>query len=242
MLSLPVRTVALRGVLYILLLAGLMQATLQIDVMHPGGPNLTETSLTEISQAAMLFLSAVLMLVIRQRLQVMRTTSLLLWAFFAASFVRENDSWLDIYAFDGAWQCLVALIVVPTLAISIIRHKAFASEFRLFSNSLGFGLFAGGFLTTYLFSRLYGRSEMWQALMGDGYLRVVKDAAEEMTELAGYSLLLFASVELCLLAVRLRRMGAARQPQATLHELVGSHEKAAVSTRNRRPAEKREHA
>ena len=40
--------------------------------------------------------------------------------------------------------------------------------------------------------------------MGEHYLRIIKDAAEEITELAGYSLLLFASVELLLLARRLR--------------------------------------
>lgn len=198
------RAVALRAGVYILALAGLMQVVLMIDVKHAGAPNFSEVSVTEITQAALLFLCTVLMLVIRQHFRVLRSVSLLMGAFFAISFVRENDQWLDVYVFDGAWECLVVLLALPALALVIRARRDFLEEFSLIANSLGFGLFAGGFLTTYVFSRLYGRSELWQALMGEHYLRMVKDAAEEITELAGYSLLLFASVELLLLARRLR--------------------------------------
>lgn len=198
------RAVALRAGIYVLILAGLMQIVMTVDARHAGAPDFSETSLTELIQAALLLICTALMLVIRQRYRVLCSVSLLMAAFFAISFVRENDQWLDAYVFDGAWQCLVVLLALPALALVIRARRDFLEEFSLIANSLGFGLFAGGFLTTYVFSRLYGRSEMWQALMGEHYLRIVKDAAEEITELAGYSLLLFASVELLLLARRLR--------------------------------------
>lgn len=202
--ALSFRPIAFRAGIYILFLAGLMQAILMVDARHTGAPNFSETSLTEITQATLLFLCTTSMLVIRQRFRVLRTVSLLMGAFFAMSFVRENDLWLDRYVFDGAWECLVILIAVPALVMAIRSRRAFLEEFKLIGNSIGFGLFAGGFLTTYVFSRLYGRSVLWQALMGDAYLRVVKDAAEEITELTGYSLLLFACIELLLLAGKLR--------------------------------------
>ena len=202
--TLSFRAVALRAGIYILILAGLMQAVLMVDVRRAGTPNLSEISLTEVTQATLLLICMALMLIIRQRYRVLRSVSLLMAAFFAISFVRENDRWLDAYVFDGAWECLVVLLALPTLALVIRARRGFLEEFSLIANSLGFGLFAGGFLTTYVFSRLYGRSELWQALMGEHYLRIVKDAAEEITELAGYSLLFFASVELLLLARRLR--------------------------------------
>ncbi|WP_110643798.1 hypothetical protein [Salinicola sp. CPA57] len=202
--TLSFRTVASRAGLYILFLAGLMQAVLMVDARHAVAADFSETSLTEITQAALLFLCTVLMLIIRQRVGVLRNVSLLLAAFFAISLVRENDLWLDTYLFDGAWEWLVVLMALPALLSVLRSRRAFLEEFSLIANSLGFGLFAGGFLTTYVFSRLYGRSELWHALMGDHYLRIVKDAAEEITELTGYSLLLFASVELLLLARRLR--------------------------------------
>ena len=200
----PFRAVVLRAGIYVLILAGLMQIVMMVDARHAGAPDFSETSLTELTQAALLLICTALMLVIRQRYRVLRSVSLLMGAFFAISFVRENDQWLDVYVFDGAWECLVVLLALPALALVIRARRDFLEEFSLIANSLGFGLFAGGFLTTYVFSRLYGRSELWQALMGEHYLRMVKDAAEEITELAGYSLLLFASVELLLLARRLR--------------------------------------
>lgn len=206
--SLPFRAVALRAGIYILFLAGVMQAVLMVDARYPGAPNFSETSLTEITQAVLLLLCTLSMLLIRYHFEALRTVSLMLGAFFAMSFVRENDLWLDSYVFDGAWECLVALIAVPTLAVTLRARRDFVEEFAQISNSLGFGLFAGGFLTTYVFSRLYGRHELWEALMGEHYLRVVKDAAEEITELTGYSLLLFASVELLLVARKIHHARA----------------------------------
>lgn len=198
------RAISIRACLYIVVLIGLMQGIFLIDAQRAGGPDFSEISLTEFTQAALLLACSIMMLYIRHRMRALPTVCLLLWAFFTASFVRENDAWLDRFVFDGAWQLLVAVIVLPTLCIVIRRRHRFLSEFRQMANTLGFGLFASGFLITYVFSRFYGRVVLWQALMGDQYLRVVKDAAEEITELAGYSLLLFACIEIVLLARRLR--------------------------------------
>jgi len=198
------RAISIRACLYIVVLIGLMQGIFLIDAQRAGGPDFSEVSLTEFAQAALLFACSAMMLYVRHRLRTLPTVGLLLWGFFAASFVRENDAWLDRFIFDGAWQLLVVVIVLPTLFIVIRRRHRFLSEFRQMANTLGFGLFASGFLITYVFSRLYGRSVFWQALMGDQYLYVVKSAAEEVTELAGYSLLLFACIEIVLLAKRLR--------------------------------------
>ena len=45
------------------------------------------------------------------------------------------------------------------------------------------------------FSRLFGRGSFWEAVMGDSYMRLVKNIAEEGTELMGYALLVIAAVE-----------------------------------------------
>ncbi|MGO1344144.1 hypothetical protein [Chromohalobacter japonicus] len=194
------KAICLRALCYILIVAGIMQLVM-LDAQS-GVDRFSETSLTELTQSALLLLSSLLMVYIHRRPDAIPHVSLLLGAFLFASFVRENDAWLDDYVFDGAWQVIVTLIVLPTLFV-VIRHRhAFAEEFKSISNSLGFGMFAAGFLTTYVFSRLYGRSEFWEAMLGDHYQRVIKDAAEEVTELAGYMLLFFACIELLLLVHR----------------------------------------
>lgn len=96
----------------------------------------------------------------------------------------------------------MSLVVLPCIAFVLWQRQRFVSEFITYSNSFSFGLFASGFLVTYVFSRLYGRSEMWIAILGDHYQRTFKDAAEEITELLGYSLILIAVIELVLLARR----------------------------------------
>lgn len=194
------KAILLRALCYILIVAGIMQLVM-LDAQSGVG-QFSETSLTELTQSALLLLSSLLMAYLYRHPNAIPHVSLLLGAFLFASFVRENDAWLDIYVFDGAWQVIVTLIVLPTLYV-VIRHRhAFAEEFKSISNSLGFGMFAAGFLTTYVFSRLYGRSEFWEAMLGDHYQRVIKDAAEEVTELAGYMLLFFACIELVLLVRR----------------------------------------
>ena len=63
-------------------------------------------------------------------------------------------------------------------------------------------------LVTYVFSRLYGRSDFWEAILQEHYVRTFKDAAEEVVELLGYALILIAVIELTLLA---RRWALARR-------------------------------
>ena len=77
--------------------------------------------------------------------------------------------------------------------------------------AVDWGLFVAGMLTTYIFSRLYGRQVFWQTVMQENYMRDVKSMAEEVIELLGYAMILIALVELMLLA---RRLYHARQVSA----------------------------
>lgn len=196
-----------RATLYIIFIAGLAQGT-YLEALHLHEVRFSERGFTELAQSALLALVSALLLYTRQVLKVLPTVTLLMFGFVFASLIREQDAHLDTHVFDGAWQLLVALIILPSL-YSVIRHRrAFAEQFAAYANSFSFGLFAAGFLTTYVFSRLYGRSEMWMSILGDQYDRAFKDAAEEVVELFGYALILIAVVELTLLA---RRWALARR-------------------------------
>ncbi|WP_111413287.1 hypothetical protein [Billgrantia lactosivorans] len=198
----------LRATLYILLIAAMVQGT-YLEALHIQGGRFSERGFTELAQSALLALSSLLLLYTRQVLKVMPTLTLLMFAFVFASLIREQDALLDLHVHDGAWQVLVTLVLLPCLALVIWRRQRFAQEFIAYSNSFSFGFFASGFLVTYVFSRLFGRSEMWMAILGEHYQRTFKDAAEESTELLGYCLLLIAVVELVLLARRWQRSAPA---------------------------------
>ncbi|WP_104202656.1 hypothetical protein [Billgrantia saliphila] len=191
----------LRAALYILLIATLLQGIYFEALYLPARRSFGELGFTEFCQSTLLVIICLLLCMppVRRELP---TVSLLLLALSATSLIREQDYYLDIYVFDGAWQLLTTLVLLPCLAIVLWRRQRFLNEFKAYSNSFSFGLFASGFLVTYVFSRLYGRSEMWMAILEDQYQRTFKDAAEEITELLGYSLILIAAIELVLLARR----------------------------------------
>lgn len=114
--------------------------------------------------------------------------------FFTMSLIREFDMYLDLI-FDGLWQ-VIALVTLLITILLVYRQKAFfkASVIYLFKTT-AFGFIAAGFLTTFVFSRLYGRGTFWKQVMEDGYMRTVKNASEESIELLGYAIIFFGAIE-----------------------------------------------
>ncbi|MFD2190820.1 hypothetical protein [Pistricoccus aurantiacus] len=195
------RHICLRALLYILLIGALMQGV-YLEALYLPERRFSETGFTELAQSGVLLASAMLALYLWRQRPEMPVVCCLFFAFLGASLIREQDAWLDQYVAENTWKVLVALLILPCLFYVIRRRHVFITEFEGYANSFSFGLFAAGFLTTYVFSRLYGRGEMWEAVLGDAYRRVFKDAAEEVTELLGYTLMLVAMIELFLLIRR----------------------------------------
>ena len=201
------RATCLRATLYILLIAGIAQGVFY-EALYLPDARFSERGFTELAQTTLLATASALLLYVLLGLRELRLVALLIFGFLFASLIREQDALLDVHVFDGPWQLLVSLTVLPILFVVIRNRRAFVAEFAAYANSLSFGLFAAGFLTTYVFSRLYGRGDFWQAILQENYLRDFKSAAEEVVELFGYALLLIAMIELVLLA---RRWALARR-------------------------------
>ncbi|MDN3557266.1 hypothetical protein [Halomonas maura] len=201
----------LRGLAYILLVGALMQGVLH-EALGLTSEQFSEIGFTELTQSLLLAIATALALAVRLLDHRLPHVALLLVGLLGASLIREQDALLDAHVFDGAWQTLVSLLVLPVLFVVIRSRRAFVVELERCAGSFAFGLFAAGFLTTYVFSRLYGRSELWKAILGEHYLRTFKDAAEEVTELFGYTLLVLAMFELLLLVRRWRRRDDAAAP------------------------------
>lgn len=199
------RATCVRALIYLLTIGAIMQGVL-LETTAPAAFRFTEIGFTESMQSLLLALSCGLLIYARHGLGGLPHVTLLMIGLLGAALIREQDAFLDAYVFDGAWQTLVTLLLLPILYAVIRRRQAFVREFEGFVESFSFGLFAAGFLGTFAFSRLYGRGEMWEALLAESYVRVFKDAAEEVTELFGYTLLFFAMVEL-VLWVRRRARG-----------------------------------
>jgi len=60
------------------------------------------------------------------------------------------------------------------------------------------------------YSRLFGMGALWQGLLGEGYIRIFKNAVEETTELLGYTFILAASLTYATRRIRERSKAMAR--------------------------------
>lgn len=204
------RTILVRAVLYVLFIGAITQGV-YLEALYMPSVRFSELGFTEITQTFVLATCCAMLIYIRQVLKVWPTVTLLLLAFVAASLVREQDHFFDNYVADNTWKVLVSLIVLPTVVWVVKQRQRFLEEFTHYSNTFAFGLFTAGVLTTYIFSRLYGRQVFWRAVLEDSYSGTFKSVAEEVVELLGYSLILIATLELLLLA---RRVCLAQRPSS----------------------------
>ncbi|GAA4901742.1 hypothetical protein [Mucilaginibacter defluvii] len=171
-------------------------------LVHGQESKFGEDSYTEFAQSALLLAAAGIYISVSAKYKQFKALAFFLFSFAMASFIREQDSLLDDHIFDGAWQTGV-FSLFAFMVFYLWRHwHQFLQNVALFVHTQAFGVFITGFLTTYVFSRLYGRGKFWQEIMEDRYLRAVKNASEECTELFGYTILAIAAVEFYLFVKR----------------------------------------
>jgi len=158
----------------------------------------SENSLTEITQIIFLSCIVVLLLIDGMKNSGRQTVSFFLMAAFLCALIREMDSSFDA-VFDGAWQLSVCVVIAALVPWLYQRKDRFFTELSAFITSPAFGILFCGFLTVMVFSRFFGREVLWVEIMGDGFIRSVKNVVEEGVELFGYYLCLIACFEYFLL-------------------------------------------
>ncbi|WP_375750105.1 hypothetical protein [Vibrio sp. HN007] len=168
----------------------LVLLTLYLDVIYFHNP-LGETSLTEISEQ-LLLLSISIRFFIHSRSELNRQGSktcnhsfILAGAFFLVLLMRELDHWFDFIS-HGAW-------VYPALTVAFLgiynffKHKS-VSFYQL--NELLRHRYAPvltlGVIFLLVLSRIAGMSAFWHEVMGEDYVRQVKNIVEEGSELLAY--------------------------------------------------------
>lgn len=194
-----------RYVAYLFFIALICQCMYWDALPRDIGNQFTESSFAEISQTVMLLVSLIFLWKIRA-MGVYRHGVVLMFAFLLASLIREQDFMLD-RVFDDLWQWLVALVLVPALVFLVRYRLRVLDECCRYMQQMSFGLFLGGFVTVYVFSRLMGRGIFWEAILKAQYIYEIKSTVEEGIETLGYALMLLAIVELWFWARR--QVGAA---------------------------------
>lgn len=192
-MTVKTRHVFLRLGLYSLFLGALM-LVLVVDANAVDG-KFFEGSLTERTQEVMFLLLSISMFYCSRRMKPVLNLAAMFSGFFLVCFIRELDALLEQNIGTGTWQLLVTLVLAAMIFKAYKNWPALQGEFATNVSTYNFGLFAAGFLTTFIFSRLVGSEELWMAIMEESYQRNVKNAVEESVELLGDALMFFAGFE-----------------------------------------------
>ena len=110
------------------------------------------------------------------------------------AWIRELD-WLLDHVVHGFWKYPAVLVLAGTGLLVWRRRGDLSASIVDFLQRPAWGVILSGFVTVFVFSRLFGYKGFWQAVLEDGYLRAAKNAAEEGTELLGYALLAIGAIE-----------------------------------------------
>jgi hypothetical protein len=124
--------------------------------------------------------------------------------FFAILLIRENDQIFELWLMHGFWKWPVLLVLI-FLGWYFVKHRrAVIGQLEDFSHTVPFGILVAA-MCTLVFSRLFGSSRFWEAVMTDDYQILAKAAAEEGTELFAMGLFLAFALEFLWMASRKNR-------------------------------------
>ncbi|MCE0495624.1 hypothetical protein [Vibrio salinus] len=194
-LSIKDKQMILRSILYsgiIIVISLLTILCLRLDCYF-FGPVINEASITECTQQILLAISTIAFFRVAIENPQLKHAALLISGFFLVLSIRELDFLFD-YIKHGFW-------VYPALLVTAIAiyyaAKGGMNTIHQLARILAYPdmkVLIVGVMLLLVFSRLYGMENYWQSLMGDDYIRAVKNTAEEGIELLCYFLITVSAV------------------------------------------------
>lgn len=179
-------------------IAAFIMIVFSLEARYHKGPHLySEASITETLQLVLLALTTICLVLCGRKNKNSYAMTTIMAGMTSIAFIRENDALLDNNLFDGAWQTGAVIALIITFMLVYRKKDQLLPSINAFMKRPSFGYFVCGFITVFVYSRLFGRGVLWNDIMGpENMMRAVKNAAEEGTELFGYAVLFIASIEL----------------------------------------------
>ncbi|KAA0874617.1 hypothetical protein [Nitrincola tapanii] len=160
------------------------------------GHGMPERGFTEISQELLIFLSSALFVVLAVKLTEQRGLMVLVAGFFLSMFIRELDALFD-YIRHGFWKYPVALVVTISLAVAAFYRQQLLPSMAAATRSAGFAYILAGIAILLVFSRVFGTSSFWTAILDSGVgvaaPALVKNVVQEGLELLAYVLIFYGA-------------------------------------------------
>lgn len=181
--------IAMRVIIYSLLVYGIAEAIF-FDAANPMEEGyFGEITLTEIGQEIFLFILFLFYLILGYKYKPVQPVANIVSLFFLASFIREFNFLVE------HWIYPVLLVFVLVTWLVIRDFKKLKKATVAFFSQPASAWFIAGFLVTYIFSRLFGRSKFWRLLYDENSYRLAKAATEEGLELLGNTIMFISIIE-----------------------------------------------
>lgn len=123
----------------------------------------------------------------------------------ATAAFREMDGIFDNLPFIR-WQIPAGIMLFCACWQAKKNWTELLPQIERFVSSSSFGVLWASFVIITLIAQLVGNGHFLQLLMGDDYLREYKRVIEEITELFGYMIFFFGSLEAVLFEAKFRRL------------------------------------
>ena len=150
---------------------------------------ITENSITELMQEALILISAILFWVGAWRYPTVRSLLVLFAGLFGCMFIRELDALFD-KIFHGFWVYPAVLLAVGTILYATRCPKIDLRQSLDFLTASSFRSVFFGLLTVLVISRIVGAGRIWYFIMGSRSVgRLYKNVIQEGLELWGYALI-----------------------------------------------------
>ena len=170
----------------------LVNLSIRVDYVLLGS-TLGETSVTETLQLIMLAVASWSFFRVSRQESHVSHAAILISGFFAVLMIREMDYWFDMIH-HGSWVFPALAITALACAKAYRGGKGTVNGMAIILQSPYMKLLIGSVILLLVFSRLYGMGSFWQHVMGEHYVRDVKNISEEGIELLCYSLIALSAV------------------------------------------------
>jgi len=160
------------------------------------GNGVSEYSITEVMQDALILLSMILFWNEAWRCSQSRGFLMLVGGFFACMFIRELDFLFDM-VHHGFWLYPALLTALVCMAYTMTCRKTVLGPMAAYADTKSGVYVYVGLLIVVLFSRIFGSGRLiWIDIMGSDYKGEYKTIIQEGLELFGYVFVFYGS---CLL-------------------------------------------
>ncbi|PHX04454.1 hypothetical protein [Vibrio splendidus] len=180
-----------------LIISLVVNLVVRFDFVALGGGGVGEMSVTETLQQILLLVTSLSFAYLAKERCDIKHASVLICAFFGVLFIREMDFWFDKLT-HGAWVYPAMGLACCAILYAIQNGRRTLEQLALILASPHMNVLIIGLMLLLVFSRLWGMGSFWQGVMGEHYIRDVKNISEEGLELLAYCIITFSSLSIVL--------------------------------------------